>query len=77
MLVSRARSEPRIARTSPSGSMPESTASATLGPMPLIADQPFEERLLERRREAEELQRILADVRVDAKRHARADVATA
>ena len=46
--VSRATSPRSMARISSRGSMPESTASASFGPMPLIADQPLEQILLER-----------------------------
>ena len=49
--------------------MPDRTASASLGPMPLIANQPLEHLLLEGPGEAEQRQRVLADVRVDAQHH--------
>ena len=45
--------------------MPDRTASASFGPMPLIADQPFEELLFERRRESVQRDDLLAHVRVD------------
>ena len=55
--------------------MPESTASASFGPMPLIGDQPLEDRELERRGEAEERELILAHVRVHAQRDLGAGIA--
>ena len=75
MRVSRATSCVRIARISSAGSIPDSTASASFGPMPLIADQPLEQILFERRGEAVERDDVLAHVRVDAQRHRRARLA--
>ena len=75
MRVSRATSADEIARTSSAGSMPESTASASFGPMPLTEISRSKSGELERRGEAEELQRVFADVRVDAQRHAPARLA--
>ncbi len=59
-------SEPLTARMRSVGSIPESTASATLGPMPLTAMRRWNRVELERGDEPEELQRILAHMRVHA-----------
>ena len=48
--------------------MPDSTAIASFGPMPLIADQPLEQLPFEVGEESIQLQRVLAHVRVDAQR---------
>ena len=55
--------------------MPESTASARRGPMPEHAHQALEQGLLERGREPEELERVLADMGVHAQRDVAAHVA--
>ena len=72
--VSRARSPRSIARISSGGSMPESTASATFGPIPLTrsAARTAPARAGSRTRTA---QRILAHVRVDAQRDVAARLA--
>ena len=55
--------------------MPDSTAIASFGPMPLMRDQPLEQLLLERGEKSVQLQRVLAHVRVDAQRDLGAVVA--
>ena len=57
------------------GSMPESIASASFGPMPFTPISRSNSVQLERRLETEELNGVLAHVRVDAQRDARARVA--
>ena len=48
-IATRRATSPRGSRrTSSRGSMPDNTASASFGPMPLTADQPIEQRQLER-----------------------------
>ena len=66
--VSRATSWPRIARMRSAGSMPDSTASASFGPIPLMAIRRSNSVQLERRREPEERDDVFAHVRVDAQR---------
>ena len=73
--VSRATSLRRDRPHQLRGSMPESTASASFGPMPLTAISRSNRSLLERRREPEERERVLAHVRVDAQRDRRARLA--
>ena len=68
MRVSRATSPRWIAPTSSRGSMPESTASASFGPMPLIAISRSNTVSSSARGKAEERELILAHVRVHAQR---------
>ena len=75
MAVSRARSPRSIARTSSGGSMPGQHRERELRADAADADQPLEQLLLERRREAVERQRILAHVRVNAQRDLAAGLA--
>ncbi len=55
--------------------MPESTASATFGPMPLTAISRSNNVSSSDRGESEQLQRVFAHVRVDAQRDAAAGLA--
>ena len=57
--------------------MPESTDERQLRPDAADADEPLEQILLERRREAVERELILAHVRVDAQRDVAARLAEA
>ena len=75
--VSRARSPRSIARTSSCGSMPDSTASASFGPMPLMPISRSNSSCSSGGREPVQRQRVLADVRVDAQRDLAARVAEA
>ena len=58
----------RIARTSSAGSIPDSTASASFGPMPLIEISRSNRSCSSARGEAVERDDVLAHVRVDAQR---------
>jgi hypothetical protein len=66
--VSCATSPRSIARINSAGSRPESTASASFGPMPLIENQPLEQILLEPRGEAVQREGVFAHVGVYAER---------
>ena len=63
-----------MARIRSGAASPERILTASVGPMPLTADQLFEQRLFVLRQEAVERQRILAHVGVDAQPHLRAGV---
>ena len=75
--VSRATSDCSMARTSSCGSMPDSTASASLGPMPLTPISRSNRSSSSARGEPVQRQRILADMSMDAQRDLAALVAEA
>ena len=69
----RARSSRAIARRSSAGGEPETIASATFGPIPVTPSSSSKSSRSSARREAVELQRVLADVEVGLDRHLLAD----
>ena len=73
--VRRARSPRSMARTRSCGSMPDSTASATFGPMPLTPISRSNRLQLENGRKPVQGQRVLAHVGVDAQRDLGANLA--
>ena len=77
MRVRRATSCVRIARTSSPGSIPDRTASASFGPMPLIEISRSNRSCSSARGEAVERDHVLAHVRVHAQRDAGARLAEA